>query len=106
MSNRFINPSGFAENLPAEQILEERLKSAFGSVAESYGFIKLETSSVEYMDTLASKGEVNKEIYTLGRALAEEGEGDSERGLHFDLTVPFARYVAQHQGKLHFPYRR
>lgn len=106
MSNRFINPSGFAENLPAEQILEERLKSAFGSVAESYGFIKLETSSVEYMDTLASKGKVNKEIYTLGRALAEEGEGDSERGLHFDLTVPFARYVAQHQGKLQFPYRR
>ena len=106
MSNRFINPSGFAENLPAEQILEERLKSAFGKTAESYGFIKLETSSVEYMDTLASKGEVNKEIYTLGRALAEEGEGDSERGLHFDLTVPFARYVAQHQGKLQFPYRR
>ena len=49
---------------------------------------------------------MNKEIYTLGRALAEEGEGDSERGLHFDLTVPFARYVAQHQGKLQFPYRR
>ncbi len=106
MSNRFINPSGFAENLPAEQLVEERLKQSFGAVAESYGFIKLETSSVEYMDTLASKGEVNKEIYTIGRALAEEGEGDAERGLHFDLTVPFARYVAQHQGKLQFPYRR
>ncbi len=106
MSNRFINPSGFAENLPAEQILEERLKSTFGKVAESYGFLKLETSSVEYMDTLASKGDVNKEIYTIGRALGEEGDSEGERGLHFDLTVPFARYVAQHQGKLQFPYRR
>ncbi len=107
MNNRFINPSGFAENLPAAQILEDGLKAEFATIAESFGYTHLETASVEYMDTLASKGDVSKEIYTIGRALGEGEEStESARGLHFDLTVPFARYVAQHQGQLDFPYRR
>lgn len=106
MSNRYINPSGFAENLPAAQLVEDELKSKFQTIATSYGYTHLETASVEYLDTLASKGDVNKEIFTIGRALGE-GEGEeAERGLHFDLTVPFARYVAQNQGSLSFPYRR
>lgn len=107
-SNRHINPSGFPENLPSEQIVEDSLKSTIKNVAELYGYCHLETTSVEYMDTLSSTGDVSKEIYTIGRAKAE-GEGESEsaqRGLHFDLTVPFARYVAQNQGDLWFPYRR
>lgn len=107
MNTRFINPSGFAENLPPEQIIEDTLKAAFAKTAESFGYTHLETASVEYMDTLASKGDVSKEIYTIGRALGEgEGSSESARGLHFDLTVPFARFVAQHQGSLSFPFRR
>lgn len=106
MSNKFINPSGFAENLPAEQLVEDRLKQNVAVIAESYGYGRLETASVEYMDTLASKGDVNKEIYTIGRAQTEGEGGEGDRGLHFDLTVPFARYVAQNQGGLHFPFRR
>lgn len=106
-NNRFINPSGFPENLPAEQLVEDRLKADFERVATAYGYTHLETASVEYMDTLASKGDVSKEIYTIGRALAEgEQHEEAQRGLHFDLTVPFARYVAQHQADLWFPYRR
>lgn len=106
MSDKFINPSGFTENLPAEQIVEDGLKASFGVIAESFGYNHLETAAVEYLDTLASKGDISKEIYTIGRALDEENSGESERGLRFDLTVPFARYVAQHQGELTFPYRR
>ena len=106
MSNKFINPSGFAENLPPEQLVEESLKETFAQVAESYGYSRLETAAVEYMETLASKGEINKEIYTIKRALAENDEEKDERGLRFDLTVPFARYVAQNQGSLNFPFRR
>ncbi len=106
MSNRYINPSGFAENLPAEQLVENKLKDAFKLEAERYGYVPLETSAVEYMDTLASKGDINKEIYTIGRALEEGDSDEAQRGLHFDLTVPFARYVAQNQGELSFPFRR
>ncbi len=107
MSNkRFINPSGFPENLPAGQVIEDSLKATIQQIAESYGYSRLETASVEYLDTLASKGDIDKEIYTLGRALAEGDGTESDRGLHFDLTVPLARYVAQNQGELWFPYRR
>lgn len=106
MSNRYINPSGFAENLPAEQLVENKLKESFKTQAELHGYVPLETAAVEYMDTLASKGDINKEIYTIGRALEEGDAEEAERGLHFDLTVPFARYVAQHQGELSFPFRR
>jgi histidyl-tRNA synthetase len=106
-NTRFINPSGFPENLPAEQLVEDALKETFAKTAASYGYTHLETASIEYMDTLASKGDVSKEIYTIGRALAEgDSSEEADRGLHFDLTVPFARYVAQHQGELWFPYRR
>ena len=42
----------------------------------------------------------------LRRLQADDGDGDSGLGLHFDLTVPFARYVLEHAGKLEFPFRR
>lgn len=106
MSNKYINPSGFTENLPNEQIVEDRLKDIIAKSAELYGYSRIETASVEYMDTLVSEGEVTKEIYTIGRAQAEGDSQESDRGLHFDLTVPFARYVAQNQGNLQFPFRR
>ena len=107
MHTRFINPSGFVENLPAAQLVENSLKDTFRTVAEQYGYTPLETASVEYLETLASKGDIDKEVYTIGRALAERDASDeADRGLHFDLTVPFARYVAQHQGELTFPFRR
>lgn len=106
MSNRYVNPSGFAENLPAEQLVEERLKAGLAAAAEGYGYVRLETPAVEYMDTLASEGNITKEIYRIVRSQAEDDGSESERGLHFDLTVPFARYVAQHYAELPFPFRR
>lgn len=106
MSHKYRNPSGFPENLPSEQIMEDKLKVLIRKNCESFGYVPLETSAVEYLETLSSKGEINKEIYTIDRALGEGEEKESVRALRFDLTVPMARYVAQHYGQLHFPFRR
>lgn len=106
MSQKFINPSGFIENLPPVQRIEDDLKATFTAGAERFGYVKIETAAVEYMDTLSSEGNVSKEIYRIGRAQAEDGALEAERGLHFDLTIPFARYVAQNYNELSFPFRR
>ncbi len=71
---------------------------------ELHGFAGVETRAVEPLEQLLTKGETSKEVYVLRRLQAEGG--DSGIGLHFDLTVPFARYVLEHAGKLDFPFRR
>jgi histidyl-tRNA synthetase len=106
MSNKYHNPSGFPENLPAEQIVEEKMKMEMRKACEAFGYVPLETSAVEYIETLSSKGDIDKEIYTIGRALGEGDGQESNRALRFDLTVPFARYVAQNYGELVFPFKR
>lgn len=99
--------SGFPELLPAEQIVFNRCISIVRNTFERYGFAPIETPSVERKEVLTSKGGNEKEIYALSRLAAGEGESnDTEFALHFDLTVPLARYVAQHKDKLIFPFRR
>src|SRR5439155_1574285 len=74
---------------------------------ELYGFAPLETRAVEPLDQLLRKGETSKEVYVLRRLhAADDGPADDALGLHFDLTVPFARYVLENAGKLEFPFRR
>ncbi len=73
---------------------------------ELHGFASIETRAAEPLDTLLRKGEIDKEVYVLRRLQAGEGDGDSGLALHFDLTVPFARYVLENAGKLDFPFRR
>jgi histidyl-tRNA synthetase len=58
------------------------------------------------MDQLLRKGETSKEVYVLRRLQGDEQQTDAGMGLHFDLTVPFARYVLENAGKLEFPFRR
>ena len=102
-----ISPlSGFPEWLPAERIVEQRVVDTVRSVFELHGFASIETRSVEPLDQLLRKGETDKEIYVLRRLQAEADDSDSGLGLHFDLTVPFARYVLENAGKLDFPFRR
>src|SRR5699024_2570367 len=63
--------------------------------------------AVEPLDRLLSKGETSKEVYLLRRLQAEEEEQTARSlGLHFDLTVPFARYVLENAGHLVFPFKR
>jgi histidyl-tRNA synthetase len=97
--------SGFPEYLPADRFLELSVVDHLRRTFELHGFANLETRAVEPMDQLLRKGEIDKEVYVLRRLHAEEGE-DAGLGLHFDLTVPFARYVLENQGKLEFPFRR
>ncbi len=81
----------------------DRIRATF----ESYGFASIETPSVEELEVLLAKGETDKEIYTIERLQADETAGGESRvGLHYDLTVPFARYVAQHFNDLVFPFKR
>lgn len=107
-----ISPlSGFPEWLPAEQMLEQHAIDTFRRIAELHGFSGLQTRSVEPLDQLLRKGETSKEVYVLSRLQEDEedpGSSDPARrlGLHFDLTVPLARYVLEHQNDLAFPLRR
>lgn len=99
--------SGFPEWLPNVKILENRILAIIRSNYELFGFVPIETPAVERSETLTSKGGNEKEIYSLSRLAAREGEDDNTNlALHFDLTVPLARYVAQYYGQLTFPFRR
>ena len=95
--------SGFPEWLPAEKLVEQQFIDTLRHVFELYGFTPVEPRSVEPLEVLLSKGD-DKEIYTLQRLGAPERA--AEFGLHFDMTVPFARYVQQFRGELIFPFKR
>ncbi len=98
--------SGFPEFLPADRNVELIVLDHLRQVFELHGFASIETRAAEPMDTLLRKGEIDKEVYVLRRLQAGEGDSDSGLALHFDLTVPFARYVLENAGKLDFPFRR
>ena len=98
--------SGFPELLPRQRIVEQQVVDHLRRAFELHGFANIQTRAVEPVDRLLSKGETSKEVYVLRRLQAEESSGDAGLGLHFDLTVPFARYVLEHAGKLQFPFRR
>ncbi|GGK25452.1 histidine--tRNA ligase [Pilimelia terevasa] len=98
--------SGFPEWLPRQRAVELHVLDRLRRTFELYGFASLETRAVEPMDQLLRKGETSKEVYVL-RRLQEVAQGaDAGLGLHFDLTVPFARFVLENAGRLHFPFRR
>jgi histidyl-tRNA synthetase len=98
--------SGFVEWLPEQRSAELRWMDEIRRTFESYGFCSLETPAVEEIEALLAKGETDKEIYAVQR-LQEEGDRSEARlGLHYDLTVPLARYVAEHYNELVFPFKR
>jgi histidyl-tRNA synthetase len=98
--------SGFPEWLPEVRIVELEWFDHIRKVFESYGFSNIETPSIEELDVIAAKGEVDKEIYVLERLHKQEGDKEARLALHFDQTVPLARYVAQHFNDLTFPFKR
>jgi histidyl-tRNA synthetase len=107
--------SGFPEFLPEERLVEQQWLDHIRRVFESYGFCSIETPSVEELAVIEAKGgpndsgggaDVDKEIYVLERLHKEDGDKESRLALHFDQTVPLARYVAQHFNDLTFPFKR
>lgn len=109
MEKNLVRPqsiSGFAEYLPAEQRAAQQMQDRIRRQFELYGFTPIETPAVERLEVLLAKGgDTDKEMFLLQR-LDPEAEAEARLGLHYDLTVPFARYVAQHFGQLVFPFKR
>lgn len=93
--------SGFMELLPDEQLILNQMKKIIADSYESFGFTELDTPTLELSEILLAKagGETEKQIYRFNK-------GDSDLCMRFDLTVPLARYVAQHQNELTFPFKR
>lgn len=108
---RVSSLSGFPEWLPDGRTVEQHVLDSLRRSFELHGFAGIETRAVEPLPQLLRKGETSKEVYLL-RRLQEDAEGlaetgpDRQLGLHFDLTVPFARYVLEHAGQLTFPFKR
>lgn len=100
--------SGFPERQPAAQAIFDRVIAVIEKHYNNAGAVNIETPLVERTAVLTAKagGAVNKEIYGLRRLSDSDDGSTADLGLRFDLTVPLARYVAQHQGILTFPFRR
>lgn len=99
-----IQPSilpGMMELIPEDQLLFNDVKNIIESTFQKYAFLPIDTPVMEKLEILLAKGggETQKQIYRLEK-------GNTEIGLRFDLTVPLARYVAQHFSDLNFPFRR
>jgi histidyl-tRNA synthetase len=96
------------EYLPQEQLQFNRLVEIIRRNFELFGFVPIETPAAERKEVLTSKGGVEKEIYALTRLAADsdDDEASTKGALHFDLTVPLARYVAMRERELAFPFRR
>ena len=98
--------SGLTEFLPSQRAVELAVIDSLRQTFELHGYGSIETRSVEPLDQLLRKGETSNEVYVLRRLHADAQDADAGLGLHFDLTVPLARYVLEHAGKLEFPFRR
>src|ERR1700722_12129336 len=101
-------PPGTLELLPREQIVFQHMLDVIRRGYERFGFLPVETPVFELKDVLLTKsgGETEKQVYFVQSTGAIQQGHDAELALRFDLTVPLARYVAEHERDLAFPFRR
>ncbi|MDR3517047.1 MAG: histidine--tRNA ligase [Azospirillaceae bacterium] len=101
-------PPGIMELLPRQQVAFQRLLDTIRTGFERFGFLPVETPVFESVDVLLTKsgGETEKQIYFVQSTGARQQNRDPELALRFDLTIPLARYVAEHEHDLAFPFRR
>ena len=99
---------GVLELLPREQIAFQSMLDGIRRGFELYGFLPVETPAIEFSDVLLTKtgGETERQVYFVQSTGALEQNEKPELALRFDLTVPLARYVAEHEHELAFPFRR
>ncbi len=93
---------GFRDYLPEAQIPREWLIDTAKRVYRSFGFLPIDTPALEYEEILTGKGgeESDKQMYRF------EDHGGRRVAMRFDLTVPLARFVAQHSSTLGMPFKR
>lgn len=100
-------PKGTRDFGPIEMARRNYIFSTIRSVFALYGFQQIETPSMENMSTLMGKyGEEGDKLLFRIQNSGEKANEPAEKGLRYDLTVPFARYVVQHKEELTFPFRR
>ncbi|SFS15056.1 histidyl-tRNA synthetase [Dyella sp. OK004] len=99
---------GVLELLPLDQIAFQRMLDVIRRNYERFGFLPVETPVIEYADVLLTKtgGETERQVYFVQSTGAMEQGEKPDMALRFDLTVPLARYVAEHEHDLSFPFRR
>ena len=130
-NNKVSIPKGTRDFSPIEMVKRNHIFSNIRNVFIQYGYQPIETPAMENLSTLLGKygeegdkllfrilnsGEYTKKIpEEIQKELYKTGAGEStqklntyisEKGLRYDLTVPFARFVVQNQGKIHFPFKR
>ncbi len=93
---------GFRDYLPETMIPRRQIINAAAEVYESFGFAPIDTPALEYLEILQGKGsdETDKQMYKFQDA------GGRNVGMRFDLTVPLARFSAQHINELGTPFKR
>ncbi|MGK0216925.1 MAG: histidyl-tRNA synthetase, partial [Planctomycetota bacterium] len=93
---------GFRDYLPEIALPREQLIDTAKGVYRSFGFAPIDTPALEYSEILLGKGgaESDKQMFRF------EDHGGRDVALRFDLTIPLARFVAQHSGQLGMPFKR
>lgn len=93
---------GFRDFLPQAEIARADLTEKITQVYRSFGFVPIDTPVLEYTEILLRKsnGETEKQVFRF------EDNGGRDVAMRFDLTVPFARYTAEHKAELYFPFKR
>lgn len=88
--------------MPQAEIARADLQEKIEGVYRSFGFVPIDTPVLEYSEILLRKsnGETEKQVFRF------EDNGKRDVAMRFDLTVPFARFVAEHEGELYFPFKR
>lgn len=99
---------GVMELLPRQQIAFQRMLDTIRATYERFGFLPIETPAIELSSVLLTKtgGETERQVYWVQSAGSRAQGYEPDLALRFDLTVPLARYVAQHEHELAFPFRR
>ncbi|HMP03289.1 MAG TPA: ATP phosphoribosyltransferase regulatory subunit, partial [Gemmatales bacterium] len=105
MADKLIEPrtlKGFRDYPPALMIPRERLLETARQVYRSYGYVPIDTPALEYAEILLGKGgaETDKQLFRF------QDQGGRDVALRFDLTVPLARFAAEHIGQLGTPFKR
>lgn len=110
MSVQPRTPPGVLELLPPQQLAFQHMLDTIRRGFERFGYLPVETPAFELTKVLLTKsgGETEKQVYFVQSTGAlKQADGElPELALRFDLTVPLARYVAEHEAKLNFPFRR
>lgn len=93
---------GFRDSLPDSEMLRNEMTRSLESAFRSFGFVPIDTPVLEYADILLGKsgGETEKQIYRF------KDNGGRDVAMRFDLTIPFARFMAEHLSELYLPFRR